>query len=107
MTLPFAFIIIKTSHENALQTPTLNTRITQRLYSVYAARLKRARGAIEDPTALQQRPHNAPYNTLCKRQAAAFILSMQHMHTVPTQLCWQLHSAHLGDLQFFNAVGRL
>jgi len=35
-------------------------------------RSQRAHGALEYPTALQQRPHSA----LCKRQAAAFVLSM-------------------------------
>ena len=42
-----------------------NTEFTRRLY-----------GALEDSTALPQRPYSAPSNTLCKRQAAAFVLSM-------------------------------
>jgi len=60
---------------NALQTPCPNTGFTRRLYSVQAARPQRAHGALEDPIALPQRPHSALSNTLCKRQAAAFVLS--------------------------------
>ena len=36
----------------------------------------RTHGALEDPAALPQRPHRALSNTLCKRQAAAFVLNM-------------------------------
>ena len=38
-----------------LQTPPLNTRFTQRLYSVHAVRPQRAHGALLDPTASTQR----------------------------------------------------
>jgi len=37
-------------YKNALQTPTPNAGL-RRLYNVHAARLKRAHGAREDPTA--------------------------------------------------------
>jgi len=60
-------------YQNALQAPSPNTGFTRRLYSVYAARPPRAHGALEDPTALPQRPHSALSNTLCKRQAAVFV----------------------------------
>ena len=45
-------------------------RIYIRLYCVHAARPQRAHDALEDPTALPQRPHSALSNTPCKRQAA-------------------------------------
>jgi len=35
--------------------PTPNAEFTRRLYSVHKARLQRAHGALEDPTALRQR----------------------------------------------------
>jgi len=85
MMVPFAFIIIIIFEyiswllillSNALQTPSPNTGFTRRLYSVHAARLQRAHGALEDPTALPQPPYSALFNTLCKRQTAAFVLSM-------------------------------
>jgi len=63
-------------YKNALQTPTPNAEFTRRLYSVHAARSQRAHGALEDPTALPQRCHSVLSNTLWKRQAAAFVLSM-------------------------------
>jgi len=96
-----------------LQTPTPNAQFTRRLYSVHAARSQRAHGALEDP----QRCHSVLSNTLCKRQAAAFVLSMpkinaatrrsRRLHSVSTafaQRCWRLHSAHLGVLQFFKTL---
>jgi len=43
---------------------------------VQAARSQRAHGALEDPTALSQRCHGVLSNTLWKRQAVAFVLSM-------------------------------
>jgi len=101
-------------YQNALQTPTANAEFTRRLYSVHAARSQRAHGALEDPTALPQRCHSVLSNTLWKRQAVAFVLSMpevnaaawrsRRLHSVSTafaQRCWRLHSAHLGVLQFF------
>ena len=63
-------------YQNALQTPTQNAGFTRRLYSVHAASPQRPHDALEDPTALPQRSHSALSNTLCKRQASAFILSM-------------------------------
>jgi len=103
-------MIICFYYQNALQTPTANAEFTRRLYSVHAARSQRAHGALEDPTAL---PHVLS-NTLWKRQATAFVLSMpkvnaaawrsRRLHSVSTafaQRCWRLHSAHLGVLQFF------
>jgi len=82
---PFAFFIINTLYilkhfmsilyQNTLPTPTSNAEFTRRLYSVHMAS-PRAHGALEDPTALPQRYHFVLSNTLCKRQAAAFVLSM-------------------------------
>jgi len=90
------------------------TYLTSCLYSVHMASPQRAHDALEDPTALPHRPHSALSNTLCKRHAAALVLSMfkinstawrsRRLHSVFTafpQLCWRLHSAHLGDLQLF------
>ena len=57
------------------QTPIPDADFTWRLYSVHAARPKRAHGPLEDPTALSQRCHSVLSNTLCKRQAAAFVCS--------------------------------
>jgi len=63
-------------YQNALQTPSPNTGLTRRLYSVHAARPQRAHRALENPTSMLQRPHSALCNTLCKRQAVAFVLSI-------------------------------
>jgi len=38
--------------------------------------VRHTHGALEDPIALPQRPHIALSNTLCKRQAAVFVLSL-------------------------------
>jgi len=105
-------------YQNALQTLSPNTGTTRRLYRVQAARPQRAHVALEDPTALPQHPNSALSNTLCKRQAAAFVLSMfktnaaawrtMRLHSVFTefpQRCWELHSAHHGDLQLFGRCG--
>ena len=89
----------------------------QNLHGVFTACTRRAHsahGALEDPTALPQRCHSVLSNTLWKRQAVAFVLSMlkvnaaawrsRRLHSVSTafaQRCWRLHSAHLGVLQFF------
>ena len=99
-------------YQNALQT--LSTGFTRCLYSMHAARPQHTHSALEDPTALPQRPHSALSNTLCKRQAVAFVLSIikiawcsGRLHSIFTafpQRCWRLHSAHLG---FLNAVETL
>jgi len=50
-------------------------------------------GTLEDPTALLQRSHSARSNTLCKRQPAAFVLSISKTNAA----AWRsrrLHSAH-------------
>ena len=57
------------------QTPIPDADFTWRLYSVHAARPKRAHGPLEDPTALPHRCHSVLSNTLCKRQAAACVCS--------------------------------
>jgi len=88
---------------------------TRRLYSVHAARSQRAHGALENPTALPQRSHSVLSNTLWKRQAAGFVLSMpkinaaawrsRRLHSISTafaQRCWRLHIAHLGVRHFFK-----
>ena len=63
-------------YQNALQTPSQNAGLTKRLYSLHTTSPQRAHGALEDPTALPQRPHRALSNTLCKRRVAAFVLNM-------------------------------
>ena len=93
---PFAFIIINIYfyfntfydywYQNALQTPTPNARFTQHLYSVHAARPQRAHGVLEDPTAFPT-SHSALSKTLCKRQAAAFILSMLKTNAATQRCC--------------------
>jgi len=78
-------------YQNALQTPSPNTGFTQRLYSMHTAHPQRAHGALEYPTALQQRPHSTLSNTQCKRQAAAFVLSMFKINAAAWR-SWRLHS---------------
>ena len=63
-------------YQNALQTPSQIIGFTRRLYSVHTGRLPRAHGTLEDLIVLPQRSHGALTNTLCKRQAASFVLSM-------------------------------
>ena len=46
-------------YQNALQKAT-QIAFTRRLYSVHAARPQRAHGALEDPTAFQQRSNSVP-----------------------------------------------
>ena len=100
-----------------LQTPTPNAEFTRRLYTVHAARSQRAHGALEDPTALPQRCQGVLSNTLWKRQATAFVLSIQNkrhrmafyaiaqcINSVCTALLAFACSAHLGVLHFLNAV---
>jgi len=112
------FMIICFITKTICKRPTPNAEFTRRLYSVHTARSQRAHGALEDPTALPQRCHSVLSNTLWKRQAAAFVLSMlkvnaatwrsRRLHSVSTafpQRCWRLHSAHLGVLQFFKRYG--
>jgi len=102
-------------YQKALQRPTLNAGFLRRLNSVHAARPQSAHGALENPTALPKRSHTALSNTLCKRQATSFILSMRKTnaaawrpfrlhsaHIARTQRCWRLKSAHLGVLQFLE-----
>jgi len=48
---------------------------------VHSKRPQRAHDALEDPTPLPQRQHSALSNTWCKRQAAAFVLSMLKTHS--------------------------
>ena len=72
----FAFYDNFYYYQNALQTPSPCTGFTRRLYSVHTARPQRAHGVLKDLTSLPQRLHSALSNTLCKRQAAAFVLSM-------------------------------
>jgi len=99
-------------YQNALQTLSPCPGFTRRLYSVHTARPQRAHGVLEDHTPLPQRLHSALSSTLCKRQAAAFVLSMfkinaaawrsMRLHSVFTaftQRCWRLHSTQVVDLQ--------
>jgi len=57
---------------------------------VHTARPKSVHGALEDPTVLPQSPLIELSNTLCKRQAAAFILSMFKTHGMPHGDCTAL-----------------
>jgi len=50
---------------------------------VHTVRPQSAHGALEDLTTLPQSPLSELSNTLCKRQAAAFILSMFKTHGMP------------------------
>jgi len=71
---------------------------------VHAERPQRTHGALEDSAALPQHPHSVLSNRLSKRQAKAFIFSMLKTNAA----AWRSrHSAHYGDLHFFNAVGTL
>jgi len=82
--------------QNALQTPTTNAELTRRLYSVHAALLQRANGALEDPTALPQRAVKhaveTPSHGVCfehaqsKRRRMAFYAIAQRFHSVCTAL---------------------
>jgi len=85
----------------------------QRAHGALTTRPQRTHGDLEDP----QRCHSVLSNTLWKRQAAAFVLSMlkvkaaawrsMRLHSVSTafaQRCWSLHIAHLGVLQFFKTL---
>ena len=75
-------------------TPSPNTGFTRRLYCVHAAHPQRAHGALEDPTALPQRPHSELSNTLCtrvcfehvqnKRRRMAFYAIARRLHIVFT-----------------------
>ena len=66
-------------YQNALQTPSLNTR----LKGIFTACSWRSR-----------RPHSELSNTLCKRQAAAFVLSMFKINAATWSSRWSqcLHS---------------
>ena len=69
------------------------------LYSVQAAHPHRAHGALEDPTALPQR---------CVLKINAVAWRSMRLHSIFTAFPrrgWRLHSAHLGDLQFFKRCG--
>jgi len=93
-------------YQNALQTPTSNTRLTRRLYSVHVACLLHAHGALEDPTTLSQSPHSALSNTLCKRQTAGFILSMLKINTA----AWcttKKRLMHSGNTHLFHLLWNL
>jgi len=114
MTVPFAFILILYSNTFLiLQTPSPNTGFTRRFYSVHTARPQRALCAIEDPIALPQRFHIALSYTLCKRQAAAFVLSMLKNpppHDVLggcTASLQRVHSALRRSATFLKAVETL
>ena len=50
--------------------------LMQNLHGVFTASTRRAHNALEDLTALSQRCHSVLSNTLWKRRAAAFVLSM-------------------------------
>jgi len=104
------YIIIKIHCKRRIQ--------IQDLQGVCTACTRRSRRPHSVATALPKRPRSALSNTLCKRQAAAFVLSMfkinaaawrsRRLHSVFTafpQRCWRLHSAHLGDLRLFERCG--
>jgi len=86
-------------YQNALQKPTPNAEFTRRLYSVHAARSQRAHGSLEDPTALPHRCHSVLSNTLWKRHAAAFVLSMLKVNAAAWR-SMRLHSVSTALLAF-------
>jgi len=69
-------------------------------YRIYKARPQRAHAALEDLTALPQRPHSALSNTLCKCHVAllktnAAALRFRRLHIVFTafpQRCWRRYN---------------
>jgi len=93
---------MQTNTPNGKTTMHFNTNLKYKntnnckVYGVHAARPQRAHGALEDPTTLPQRCHSVLSNSLCKRQAAAFVLSMfkisaaawrsRRLHSVSTAL---------------------
>jgi len=85
--------------------PTPKTEFTRRLYSVHTARSQRAHGALEDSTALPQRCHSVLSNTLWKRQAAAFVLSMLKINAT-TWRSRRLHSVCTALLAFSQRAPR-
>jgi len=78
-----------------------------------ASRLQRAHGALENPTALSQRPHseNAKprrcFLHVQKDTPAMRSKRLHRAHTALKQRCWRLHDWHLGDLHSSDAVGTL
>jgi len=104
-------------YQNALQTLSPNTGLTRRFYSVHASCPQGTHGALEDPTALPQRPHSTLSNTLCKRQAVAFVLSMfkinatawrpRQLHSISTALLAIAQRAPLRSATLFNTVEML
>jgi len=84
-------------YQIALQIPPPNTEYKQRFYSVHSAPPQCAHGAVEDPTALPQRPHSALSNMMYKRQAAAFLLCMFMIYTD----AWRSRQICLNNSDFF------
>jgi len=85
---------------------TFTSEFTKHLHSAHAARPQRAKGALEDPTTLPQRPKPALCLSMFKIIAAAWrSLRWHSAHTARTQRCWQLHIEHLGDLPFLGRCG--
>ena len=116
MTVPFAFIILIIFEyilwllillSNELQMRSPNTGFTRRLYSVHAACPQRTHGALKDPTALPQHPHNALSNShsvfMCS-VSTALLASIKHaprrfatfFYAVET--LWRCHSGVTGVL---------
>ena len=109
---PFAFIIINTLYILIHYFFTINMHCKRLL------QMQNVHGVFTACTRRSRRPHKVLFNTLWKRQAAAFVLSMlkinaagwrsRRLHSVSTafpQRCWRLHSAHLDVLQFFKRCG--
>jgi len=77
----------------------------QNLHGVFTARSQRAHDALKDPTTLPHRCHSMLSNTLWKRQAAAFVLSMLKVNNA----AWRsrrLHSVSTALLAFAQRAPR-
>jgi len=85
--------------------PTPNAEFTLRLYSVHATRSQCAHSALEGPTAFAQCCHSVLSNTLWKRQAAAFVLSMLKVNATACR-SWRLHSVSTALLAFAQRAPR-
>ena len=93
------------------------TEFTRRVHNAPTTRPRRSRRPVSVATALPQRCHIVLSNTLCKRQAAAFVLSIlkinavawrsMRFHSVSTALRAFPQRAPRRSAIFENAVGTL
>jgi len=102
---PFAFIIINTLYIFIhftiicfiIKTHCQRLLQMQNLHGVFTSFTRRAHNALEDPTALPQR---AVKHATCKRQAAAFVLSMLKINAT----AWRSRRLHIAFPQRFHSV---